>query len=54
MAHDRADYFERVRAAAQRLVDERYLLAEDVDAVVRQAAERYDAFARGQVAGGGE
>jgi hypothetical protein len=45
---DRADYLERVRAAAQRLVDERYLLAEDVDAVVRQAAERYDAFARGQ------
>jgi hypothetical protein len=43
---DRADYLARVRAAAERLVAERYLLAEDVDLVVRTAGARYDAFAR--------
>ncbi|MCC6174953.1 MAG: hypothetical protein IT305_06585 [Chloroflexi bacterium] len=42
---DRADYLARVRAAAKGLVEQRYLLAEDVDLAVRLAAERYDAFA---------
>ncbi|MBI3971557.1 MAG: hypothetical protein HY332_09735 [Chloroflexi bacterium] len=42
---DRAEYLERVRAAAQQLVNERYLLAEDMDTVVRSVAERYDCFA---------
>ncbi len=42
---DRDDYLARVRAEAERLVAGRYLLAEDVDLVVRDAGERYDAFA---------
>ena len=42
---DRDDYLTRVRAAAEILVDRRYLLAEDVDAVVAASAARYDAFA---------
>lgn len=41
---DRYDYLTRVRAAAEVLVDRRYLLAEDVAAVVEAAAARYDAF----------
>jgi hypothetical protein len=41
----RDDYLERVRAAAQQLVEQRLLLAEDVEAVVQSAAERYDTFA---------
>ena len=42
---DRADYLARVRAAAEDLVAQGYLLAEDVDLVVRLAGERYDFFA---------
>ena len=42
---DRADFLERVRTAAQELVVGRYLLPEDVEATVRLASERYDAFA---------
>ena len=42
---DRDDYLARVRAAAEALVAQRYLLAEDVDLAVELAGERYDAFA---------
>ena len=42
---DREDYLAQVRAAAEALVQQRYLLAEDVDLAVRLAGERYDAFA---------
>ena len=38
----REDYLGRVRDAAQDLVEGRYLLAEDIDMVVEQAAQRYD------------
>jgi hypothetical protein len=37
---------EQVRQAAQRLVEDGYLLAEDLELVVDQAAERFDIFAR--------
>ena len=40
----RQDYLERMRAAAQALVEAGYLLAEDVPHVEAGAAERYDAF----------
>ena len=43
---DRDDYLARVRAAAEALAAERYLLDEDIELVVRLAGERYDAFAR--------
>ena len=39
-------YLKQVRQAAQRLVEDRYLLAEDLELVVDQAAERFDIFAR--------
>jgi hypothetical protein len=39
-------YLEQVRQAAQRLVEDGYLLAEDLELVVDQAAERFDAFAQ--------
>ena len=39
-------YLERVRQAAQHLVEDRYLLAEDLELLVNQAAERFDVFAR--------
>ena len=39
----RETYLERVRELAQRLVDDRYLLAEDIEIVVEACAERYDA-----------
>ena len=42
---DRDDYLGRVRDAAERLAAEGYILAEDVELVVRSAGERYDAFA---------
>jgi hypothetical protein len=42
---DRDDYLARVRAAAEALVAQRYMLAEDVELAVRLAADRYDAFA---------
>ena len=38
-------YLAEVRAAAQRLVEGRYLLAEDIELCVALAAERYDAVA---------
>ena len=40
----RDDYLERVRGEARKLVDERYLLAEDLETVIGHAAERYDFF----------
>jgi hypothetical protein len=39
-----------VRTAAEALIGQRYLLAEDVELIVTAAAERYDAFA-GALAG---
>jgi hypothetical protein len=36
------DYLERVRQAAQTLVQERYLLAEEVEDIIGQAAQHYD------------
>ncbi|CAN5796437.1 alpha/beta hydrolase domain-containing protein [soil metagenome] len=39
---DRDDYLDRVRAAATALVEQRYVLAEDVDLIVADAAERWD------------
>jgi hypothetical protein len=38
----KADYLEQVRRAAQDLVQARYLLAEDVDEIIGQAAQHYD------------
>ncbi len=43
--HDRADYLAQVQAAAEKLVAERYVLAEDVPLAVAIAVERWDAFA---------
>ncbi len=42
---NRDDYLRRVRAAAEDLVAQRHLLAEDVDVCAEIAAERYDACA---------
>ena len=39
-------YLEQVRQAAQQLVEDGYLLAEDLGVLVDQAAERFDVFAR--------
>ena len=41
---NRDDYLSRVKDAALDLVGERYMLEEDVDGVVKQAADRYDYF----------
>jgi hypothetical protein len=41
----KADYLERVEREARRLVEEGYLLAEDLDLVVGQASRRYDVLA---------
>jgi hypothetical protein len=41
---DRDDYLTRVRVAAEALAEQRYVLPEDVELLVRQAGERYDAF----------
>jgi hypothetical protein len=38
----RDEYLSRVREAAQKLADDRYVLDEDVDLLVKNAAERYD------------
>jgi hypothetical protein len=35
-------YLAQVRAAAEALVEQRYVLAEDVDVLVNEAGERYD------------
>ena len=40
------DYLARVRAAAEALVRDRYLLAEDVEPVVAVAGRKWDAFRR--------
>jgi len=37
---------EQVRQAAQQLVEDEYLLTEDLGLLVDQAAERFDGFAR--------
>lgn len=42
---DGGDFLARVRDAAERLVAQRYLLAEDLELAVELAGERYDAFA---------
>ncbi|MBT6202269.1 MAG: hypothetical protein HOI34_01035, partial [Rhodospirillaceae bacterium] len=39
----RIDYLDQVRRAAQTLVEQRYLLAPDIDVCVEIAAERFDA-----------
>src|SRR4029450_6999962 len=38
----RDDYLAQVRQAAQTLVQAKYLLAEDVDEIIGQAAQHYD------------
>ena len=43
----REDYLITVATAAQDLVDQGYMLAEDLSATVEQAAQRYDLFSRG-------
>ncbi|MBL9213305.1 MAG: hypothetical protein JNL92_22775 [Opitutaceae bacterium] len=43
----RADYLARVRQAAERLVQQGYLLAEDLDAVVERAGGQWDWLAAG-------
>ena len=40
----RDEYLERVSAASQHLVDDGYLLAEDVDEVAKRAEMRFDRF----------
>jgi hypothetical protein len=42
---DRDDYLTRVRATAEALLRQRYILEEDVDLLMQTAAERFDAFA---------
>jgi hypothetical protein len=42
---DRDEYLARVRAAAEELAGQRYILDEDIDLAVNNAAARYDAFA---------
>jgi hypothetical protein len=42
----REDYLERVRRATQALIDARYLLAEDFEEIVSQAAQHYDLLCR--------
>ena len=43
---DRADYLDGVRTAATELVRRRFLVEEDVELVLKHAAERYDYFTR--------
>jgi hypothetical protein len=43
----REAYLARVREAADRLVEARHLLPEDVEVVMQDSADRYDAFIRG-------
>jgi hypothetical protein len=40
--HGRQDYLEQVRGAAQAMVRERHLLAEDIDAIVQRAGQLWD------------
>jgi hypothetical protein len=44
----REDYLERVKQAAQALINERYVLAEDLERIVDQAAQHFDLL-RGRV-----
>jgi hypothetical protein len=44
----REDYLERVKQAAQALINERYVLAEDLERILDQAAQHYDLL-RGRV-----
>jgi hypothetical protein len=46
---DRDDYLQRVRTAAEALVAERHLLREDLEVVVNNAAERWDALVSADV-----
>ena len=46
----REEYVERVRACAESLVESGYVLAEDVDVLVAQGSEVYDAIVRAPVA----
>ena len=43
----KTDYIAQVRRAAHALVEEGYLLAEDLELVVDQASERYGLFGKG-------
>jgi hypothetical protein len=43
----RDDYLTRVRQAAERLVQQRYLLAEDIDVCLAQARKFWEYFAAG-------
>ena len=43
----RTDYLSRVRACAEALVEQRYLLDEDIETCVENAAARYDALSAG-------
>ena len=47
---NKTDYLARARRAANTLVEEGYLLAEDLELVVVQASERYDLLAEGMPA----
>jgi hypothetical protein len=49
---DRSDYLARVRSEAERLAAQHYVLAEDVDLIVANAAERWQAMARAPAAVG--
>jgi hypothetical protein len=49
---DRATYLGQVRAAAEALVSQRYMLAEDVELALKLAGQRYDAFAAAPAAAG--
>ena len=42
----REDYLERVRQATQALIDARYLLGEDFEEIISQAAQHYDLLCR--------
>jgi hypothetical protein len=42
---DREEYLAKVRAAAEELVRQRYLLEEDIETALLLAGRRYDAFA---------
>ena len=41
----RAEYLELVKQAAENLIGQRYLLEEDLESIVNQAAQHYDLFA---------
>ncbi|HUG15563.1 MAG TPA: alpha/beta hydrolase domain-containing protein, partial [Thermomicrobiales bacterium] len=43
----RDDYLAKVRAAAEQLVEQRYMLEEDIETALADAAERYDEAMKG-------